>query len=99
MFHRGKEEPSVVSGVQIYNLDHLNALKSAVAKTAQIDFGLAWNLDTSDKDDEYAFALALASLAEFGVNIVSDDQQVNDYIRRLTEKQTGGKYQEGLSHS
>ena len=80
-------------------MNHLNALKSAVAKTAQIDFGLAWSKDTSDNDDEYAFALALALLAEFDVDIVSDDQQVNNYIRGLAEKQTSGKYRNGPNHN
>lgn len=85
-----KEQAS--NTIEIKNMEHLKVLVSSVAKTAQMDFGLSWDVVTAQEDDERAFALAVASIHEFGARIVSDDKDVIEFINKVVNKQINQKY-------
>lgn len=78
--------------ISISCVDELKALKSGVAKTMQIDFGVGWDVGTADADDEKALAMAIAGFYELGGSIISDDKEVLEYIAGLQRKQVDGVY-------
>lgn len=95
MFKNKKEVQEQASNtIEIMNMEHLRMLVSQVAKTAQMDFGLRWDVVTAQKDDERAFALAIASIHEMGARIVSDDKDVIEFIKEVVNKQVNKKYYE-----
>lgn len=95
MFKKKKEVQQPASNtIEIMNMGHLEMLVSQVAKTAQMDFGLRWNVASAQKDDERAFALAIASIHEMGARIVSDDKDVIEFIEKVVNKQASKKYYE-----
>lgn len=95
MFKNKKEVQQPASNtIEIMNMQHLKALVSNVAKTAQMDFGLRWDVVTAQEDDERAFALAIASIHEMGARIVSDDKDVIEFIKEVVNKQVNKKYYE-----
>lgn len=77
----------VKNGVYIQNMEQLKAVTSAAAKTMQTDFGLRWNLETAQEDDERAIAIAVAGFYELGGQIISEDAEVMRYIASLQNKQ------------
>lgn len=93
MFRNKNEEREQASNtIEIMNLGHLEMLVSQVAKTAQMDFGLSWNVETEQADDERAFALAIASIHEMGARISSDDDDVIAFIKKVTNKRVRKEY-------
>ena len=95
MFKNKKEVQEQASNtIEIMNMEHLRMLVSQVAKTAQMDFGLRWDVVTAQKDDERAFALAIASIHEMGARIVSDDEDVIKFIQEVVKKQSRREYYE-----
>lgn len=93
MFKKKKEVQQPASNtIEITNMGHLEMLVSQVAKTAQMDFGLHWSVASAQKDDERAFALAVASIHEMGARIVSDDKDVIEFIEKVVNKQASNKY-------
>lgn len=78
---------------KINSFAELSYLRSAVSKTGQMDFGLRWHGGLSQNDyDERILALTIALFAEFGVDIISDNKKVTDYIHTLQQKQFSGFY-------
>lgn len=93
MFKRKKKVQEQASNtIKIMNMAHLRMLVSSVARTAQTDFGLRWEVVTAQKDDERAFALAIASIHEMGARIVSDDDDVIKFIQEVVNKQLRREY-------
>ena len=95
MFKKKKKVQQPASNtIEIMYMGHLEMLVSQVAKTAQMDFGLRWDVGTAKKDDERAFALAIASIHEMGARIISDDKEVMEFIEEVVNNQVNKKYYE-----
>ncbi|MFT9270170.1 MAG: hypothetical protein ABF539_11685 [Liquorilactobacillus nagelii] len=69
--------------IEFKTKEELEVYKSAVAETLQSDFGVRWDLKTAKTDDDRAFAMALACLSEFDINLVCDDEKVQKYLNDL----------------
>ena len=69
--------------IEFRNKEELEVYRSAVAETLQTDFGVRWDFKTAKTDDERAFAMALACLSEFNINILCDDEKVQKYLNDL----------------
>ena len=61
-------------------MDELIAKLGPVAKTLQIDFGSPYG---TELDEEVTHSIAIAVLQEFDFTIKSDDDEVNDFVKKL----------------
>lgn len=94
MFFNRKErfQTSVTNAIHVYNMIHLEAILSSLAKTMQMDFGFRWDINRAKEDDERAIAIAIAGIYELGGQIVSEDAEVMSYVLDLRKKQVMKKY-------
>lgn len=94
MFFKKERQKELIATncIYIHDMEYFYVLASAVAKTMQIDFGLRWDVDTAQEDDERAVAIAIAGIYELGGQIVSEDAEVMKYVARLQNNQSLQKY-------
>lgn len=70
-------------------MDELMSKLGPVAKTLQIDFGSTYG---TELDEEVTHSIAIAVLQEFDFAIKSDDDEVNDCVKKLNNNRYTGKY-------
>lgn len=75
--------------IEISCMDELMAKLGPVAKTLQIDFGSPYG---TELDEEVTHSIAIAVLQEFDFAIKSDDDEVNDCVKKLNNNRYNKKY-------
>lgn len=75
--------------IEISCIDELMAKLGPVAKTLQTDFGSPFG---TEQDEEVTHSIAIAVLQEFDFTIKSDDDEVNDFVKKLNNNRFKQKY-------
>ncbi|WP_155105509.1 hypothetical protein [Staphylococcus hominis] len=71
-------------------------LKGSVT-TLQEDFGAPWSLSSSAHDERACQAMVFMIMQEFGFRFVSEDEEVKQFIKGLSDDVTSKKFSKYLS--
>ncbi|HCT8958457.1 TPA: hypothetical protein OUB33_002691 [Staphylococcus aureus] len=88
-----KNNNSFDSGIiKIYSIQELEFYLQSSAKTLQEDFGAPWSYASSAHDDRACEAMIFMILQEFGFRFVSEDKEVQKFIKNLTDDVINKKF-------
>lgn len=86
---KSNSDPKVIEISFVQELEHY--LKSS-ANTLQEDFGAPWSFTSSAHDERACQAMVFMIMQEFGFRFVSKDEEVQSYIKKLSDDVINKKF-------